>query len=121
MKPVSTQTISRFVWISFVTSNGSHVLIGSGPRYFDRGQQPERHLQSIQQQGDDEVGIGDGLRARAHPTLLSLERREVRDQVVDIRRSSGSCRSRRHHRLPARGVRRAGDDVLSWVRIDSRM
>ena len=67
MKPVSTQTISRFVWIAFETSNGSQALIGSGPRYFAADEQAERHLQAIEQQRDDEVGIGDCLRPIAHP------------------------------------------------------
>ena len=40
MNPVSTQTISRLVWIALVTSNGSQSLIGSGPRYFAADSRP---------------------------------------------------------------------------------
>ena len=69
MKPVSTHTINRFVWISLVTSNGSQALIGSGPRYFTAAQQTERHLQTVEQHRDDEVRIGDGLGAVAHQAI----------------------------------------------------
>ena len=34
MNPVSTHTMSTFVWISLLTSNGRKPMIGSGPRYF---------------------------------------------------------------------------------------
>ena len=40
-------------------------------------QQPEGHLQAEEQQRDDEVGVGDGLRAIAHhaaPLYLSVAR-----------------------------------------------
>ena len=40
MKPVSTQTMSRFVWIALDTSNGSQSLIGSGPRYLAADSSP---------------------------------------------------------------------------------
>ncbi|MDT4881783.1 hypothetical protein FQZ97_1176680 [compost metagenome] len=33
MKPVSTHTISRLVWITLVTSKGRMFSSGSGPRY----------------------------------------------------------------------------------------
>ena len=47
-------------------------------------EQAERHLQPIEQQGDDEIWIGDCLRPIAHPRLLSLERRQIGDELIDL-------------------------------------
>ncbi len=40
MKPVSTHTISRLVWIVLVTSNGRMYSSGSGPRYLAADSSP---------------------------------------------------------------------------------
>ena len=66
MNPVSTQTISRLVWIALLTSKGRKSLDRVGSEVLGDGEDAEDHLQSVEQQGDDEVGIGDGLCAIAH-------------------------------------------------------
>jgi len=40
MKPVSTHTINRLVWMTFVTSNGRMYSSGSGPKYFAAERSP---------------------------------------------------------------------------------
>ena len=43
------------------------VLDRIGTEILRRREQPERHLQPVEEQRDDEVRIGDGLRPIAHP------------------------------------------------------
>ena len=38
-----------------------------GAEILHRRQQSESHLETVQQQSHNEVGVGDGLRAIAHP------------------------------------------------------
>ena len=76
MNPVSTQTMSRLVWISFVDVERQPGLDRIGAEILDGRQQPEHHLQAVEQHGHDEVRVGDGLRAVAHvaPSYLSVAR-----------------------------------------------
>ena len=66
MKPVSTHTISRLVWMTFVTSKGRMYSSGSGPEVLGGRQQAEHQLQAEQHHGDGEVPVGDRLGSVAH-------------------------------------------------------
>ena len=66
MKPVSTQTMQEVGVdrLAHVEGQQSHDRVGT--EILRDRQDPEDHLQPVQQEGDDEVGIGDSLRAIAH-------------------------------------------------------
>ena len=66
MKPVSTHTMSRLVWISLLTSNGKQSRDRIGPEVLRDREEAEHHLQAVEQEGHHEVGVGDGLGAIAH-------------------------------------------------------
>ena len=69
MKPVSTHTIKRFVWISLVTSNGSQVFDRIGPEILHGRKETERHLQTVEQHRDNEIRVGNGLGTVAHQEI----------------------------------------------------
>ena len=71
MKPVSSQTSSRFVWIAFDDVERQEVEQRIGPQVLGGGEQAEDHLQAEQEQGDDEVRIRDALRAVPHGLPLT--------------------------------------------------
>ena len=55
--------MGRLVWISLATSNGRKALIGSGPRYLVISRGSEHTTGGRKEQGHDEVGVSDCLRA----------------------------------------------------------
>src|SRR5690606_14271025 len=116
MKPVSTQTISRLVWITLVTSNGRMFSSGSGPRYLVADSRPNticrpnNNMATAKYQyatSWERYLIGD-LRAAS----ASLQCREIGDQLIDLlRRQFGIVG--RHEALALGRVHRAWHDVCT--------
>ena len=107
------------MWISLLMSNGRKAAIGSGPRYLVIDEDPEHHLQPVEQEGHHEVGIGDGLRAIAHVRSLLLQGHEIGHQRVDLRRLERLSEARRHQDWPLLEIGGPGDQVR--VGIENRL
>ena len=76
------------------------VLDRIGAECFRGRQQAERHLQAIEEQRHDEIWISDCLSPIAHPRLLSLERRQIGDELIDLAGLQSRAEGR-HDRPPS--------------------
>src|SRR5690349_14702526 len=114
MNPVRTQTISRLVWISFDTSKGRRWISGSGPRYFAMDSNPNTICSPYSSSATTKYGYATACVRKRIGGLLSLERREVRDELIDFLGLQDRP-ERRHDRLAAGAERRTGHDIGAWI------
>ncbi len=83
MKPASTHTMSRFVWMAFAVLKGIQLMIGSGPRYFTASRRPNTIWRPNRIRATAKYGYATNW-DRKRMAGPSAQGHEVGDELIDL-------------------------------------